>query len=449
MSTCPSDDGEIAIGLRRKREFPRLVTAHQPPPHLQASTIRVGPVSSYKGSASRFPGLSFSLQRHLEDGNKSTRSPASSASSCGTPTHSGKLLFSNTMDRYYLGPWEKSNVQSSSHQPYSEGRSSQDFHSSSSLNDSNSKTHLRVLSHPESVNHPPHSYAVNPKISPEHPYPARQYAIMPPYLPTRHVYGVRRPFSRLARSHDHVSLVLEDTYGQSHRPYKTSFDLIVMNIGTHILSSPHEGVCRTLQESPQSSLSPRLLPPFVSLSDGKAVVLRSHAIRRWPALRNPACTPTNRRLPDTLSTPLHLNIADILNQLVSSSFIRQLRASRMPEIGPLGSAAWIELLHSRLCQSGMAVRTLISPPRSPFTRAIKHVDKPTSQGIKQALTLHNRSHPIPIARVDCRGTRGLYIILSLSTTLSCAANVILTIQMVTAIPRLPQNAFLLGPAPTK
>ena len=280
MSTCPSDDGETAIGLCRKRELPRLVGRYQPPPRLQASTIRVGPVSSYKGSASRFPGLSFSLQRHLDGGNKSTRSPASSPSSCGTPTLSGQLLFNNTMDKYYPDPWEKPNVQSSNRQPYPEARSSQNLHSSPSLNDSHSKSHLRVLDHPESINHPPYSYAVNPKLSPEHPYPARQYAMTPSYLPTRHVYGVRRPFPRLAHSHDHVSLLLEDTYGQSHRPYKTSFDLIVVNTGTHILASPHEGVCRTVQESPKSPVSPRLLPPFVSLSDGKAVDLRYHPIRR-------------------------------------------------------------------------------------------------------------------------------------------------------------------------
>jgi hypothetical protein len=220
MSTCRSDDGETAIGLCRERELPRLVTAHQPPPRLQASTIRVGPVSSYEGSASCFPGLSLSLERHLDDGNKSTRSLASSPSSCGTPTHSGRLLFSNTMNKYYPDSWEKSNVQSSNRQPYPEARSSQDCHASPFLNDSHSKSHSRVLNHPESVNHPPHSYAVIPKISPGHPYPARQYAIPPSYLPTRHVYGVRRPFPRLAHSHDHVSLVLDDTYGQSHRSYK-------------------------------------------------------------------------------------------------------------------------------------------------------------------------------------------------------------------------------------
>lgn len=217
MSTCRSDDGETAIGLCRKRELPRLETAHQPPARLQASTIRVRPASSYKGSASRFPGLSFSFQGHLDEGNKSTRSPASSPSSCGTPSHSGKLLVSNTMDKYYLDPWAKSKGQSSNRQPCSEARSSQHFHSSPSLGDSHSKSHLDVLSHPESVNHPPHSYAVIPKLAPEHPYPARQYEIPPSYLPTRHVYGVRRPFPRLSHSHshDHVSLVLEDTYGQS------------------------------------------------------------------------------------------------------------------------------------------------------------------------------------------------------------------------------------------
>ena len=217
MSTCRSDDGETVIGLCRKRELPRLVTALQPPAHLQASTIRVGPESSYKGSASRFPGLSFSLKRNLADGNNPTRSPAFSPSSCGTPSHSGQLLFSNTMDKYYLDPWAKSKGQSSNRQPYSETRTSHDFHSSPSLDDSNSKFHLDIPSHPESVSHPPHSYAVIPKLAPEHPYPSRQYAIQPSYLPTRHVYGVRRSFPRLAHSHshDHVSLVLEDTYGQS------------------------------------------------------------------------------------------------------------------------------------------------------------------------------------------------------------------------------------------
>jgi len=220
MSPCRSDDGETAIGLCRKKELPRFVTAHQSPPRLQASTIRVGPASSYKGSASRLPGLSFSLQRHLDDGNKSTRSPASFPSSCGTPSHPGQVLFSSMMTKYYLDPWGKSSVQSSNRQPYSEPSSHQAFHSSPTINDCHSKPHLDIRSHPESVNHPPHSYAVIPKTAPERPYPARQYAIQPPYLPTRHVYGVRRPFLRLANSHDHASLVPEDTYGQSHRAYK-------------------------------------------------------------------------------------------------------------------------------------------------------------------------------------------------------------------------------------
>jgi hypothetical protein len=220
MSPYRSDDGETAIGLWRKGELPRFVTAYQPPPREQASAIRVGPVSAHKGSVSRLPGLSFSLQRYLDDGNKPTRSPASSRSSCGTPSHSGQGLFSNMMNKHYMDPWAKSNMQSSNRQPYSVASSSQDFYSPPSINDSHPRSHLDVLSHPESVNHTPRSYAVIPKTAPEHPYPARQYAVPPPYLPTRHVYGVRRPFLRLAHSHDHASLVPEDTYGQSHRPYK-------------------------------------------------------------------------------------------------------------------------------------------------------------------------------------------------------------------------------------
>ena len=213
-----------------------------------------------------------------------------------------------------------------------------------------------------------------------------------------------------------------------------------MNIGTRILASPHEAVCQNLQESPQSSLSPRLPPPFVSLPDDKAIASIPHSIRRWPALRNPACNPTNRILSDALSTPLQLNIANVLNLLATSSFIRQLRANRMPETGPSESAGRIKLLRSRLCQSGMLARTLICPPMSPFTRAIKCVDKPTSQAIKQALSLHicNHSHPIPITHVDCKDIQELCIIPSLSTIPSSAASVIFTIQMVvTSIPRLP------------
>lgn len=260
ISSCRSGDGETVIGLCTKRELPRFVTAHQSPPRLQASTIRVGPVSSYEGSASRLPGLSFSVQRHLDGGNTPTRSPASPRSSCGTSSHSEQALFSETMDKYYPGPWIKSNMQSSNRRPYSEASSSQDFHSSLSLNDNHSKP----LSHSESVNHPPLSYPVVHEPAPGHPYPARQHAIMPSCLPPRHVYGVRRPFPRLAYSHDHASLVPEDTYGRSHRVYKPFFNLIVVNIGAHTLSSPHEGVCRTLQSSPQSGLSPRLLPSVVS-----------------------------------------------------------------------------------------------------------------------------------------------------------------------------------------
>jgi len=266
LSSRRSGDGEITIGLRRKRELPRLTTAHQPPPRLQASTIRAGPVSSYKGSASRLPCLSFSLQRYLDDGNTSTRSPAPPPPSCGTPSHSGQVSSTGVMDKYYLDPWVKSNMDSSNRQPYSETSSSQGFHCSLPRSDNRARSHSNSLSHPESVNPPSHSYAVIPKNAPGHPYPARQHAISPSYLPTRHVYGVRRPFSRMAYSHDHdhASLVLESTYGRSHRPYKTSLDLTVANIGTHTLSSPHEGVCRTLQPSPQPSLSPRLPPPFVS-----------------------------------------------------------------------------------------------------------------------------------------------------------------------------------------
>jgi hypothetical protein len=123
---------------------------------------------------------------------------------------------------------------------------------------------------------------------------------------------------------------------------------------------------------------------------------------------------------------------NILNQLPSSSFIQQ-RASRMPEIGHSDSAVQMELLRSRLCQSGVPTRTLIFPPQNPFTRVIKRIDKPTSQGTRQALSLHmyNHSHPTPITRVDCRDIQELYLIPSLSTTPSCAASVVLTIRMIT------------------
>jgi len=218
ISSYRSDDGETPIGLCRKRELPRFVTAHQPPPRLQASTIRVRPVSSYKGSASCLPGLSFSLQRHSDEGNTSTRPPASSPSSCGTPSHSVQLPFGRMMDKHYLDSWVKPNMESSNHYPYSEASSSQSFHCSLSLSDHRSRSRSDFLSHPESVNHPPLSYAVTPKIAPEHPYPARQPGIPPSYLHTRHVFGVRRPFPRLTYSH--ASRVPEYTYGQSHRPYK-------------------------------------------------------------------------------------------------------------------------------------------------------------------------------------------------------------------------------------
>jgi hypothetical protein len=182
ISSCRSDDGETAMGLCRKKELPRFVPAASR--HL--ASRRTGPGFSYKCTANRLLHLSFSLQRHLNDGNPCTRFLASTPHSCGTSSHPEKVP-SIMVDKYCLGPWVNLNMKTSNRQPYSEANSNHDFHSSQPPSNNYLISHSGVLIYPQAVNRPPLSYAVTPKIAPEHPYPARQYSIPPCHLPACHV----------------------------------------------------------------------------------------------------------------------------------------------------------------------------------------------------------------------------------------------------------------------